>query len=335
MSVDSRKFTRRRALGGAAALAGALGTLGGARFAVAQDAGAAGVSTKGPLVWLDMDQAALDAAYDQRAYSPTFADHIVRRARHNAVVLSRLAEPENYSYGSRPIEKLDVHLTDRPNAPINIYFHGGAWRGGVARGSAWMAEAYVNAGAHCVIPDYSWVQDVDGDLSVLGDQVRRAVAWVYQNSERFGGDPEHIYVCGHSAGGHLAGVVLTTDWQGDFGLPADFIKGGLIASGMFDLEPVRLSSRSEYVALTDETEHALSPRRHLDKLHASLILGYGTLETPEFQRQSRDFAAAVSDAGKPVKLLVAEGCYHLEVEQTLANPYGLLGRALLEQMGLV
>ncbi len=87
--------------------------------------------------------------------------------------------------------------------------------------------------------------------------------------------------------------------------------------------------------ITAETEQALSPLRHLDQLHAPLILGYGTLETPEFQRQSRDFATAVRRAGKPVELLVAESCYHLEVEQTLANPYGLLGRALLEQMRLV
>ncbi len=338
MPINPNTLTRRQALGAAAALATTVATLGHTRFAVAQIGDSASASTTGPLVWLDMDQAALDAAYDQRAYSPTFSDHITRRAAHNEVALKRLGEPENYAYGLRPVEKLDVHLTDlagRPNAPLNIYFHGGAWRGGAARGSAWVAEPYINAGAHCVIPDYSWVQNVGGDLAVLGDQVRRAVAWVYENAARFGGDPERIHISGHSAGGHLAAVVLTTDWRGDFGLPADFIKGGLVASGMFDLEPVRLSSRSEYVTITAETEHALSPQRHLEQLHAPLILGYGTLETPEFQRQSVDFAATVNEAGKPVKLLVAEGCYHLEVEQTLANPYGLLGRAALEQMQLV
>ncbi len=338
MPINPDTLTRRQALGAAAALATTVATLGHTRFALAQDGGSADASTKGPLIWLDMDQAALDAAYSQRAYSPTFSDHLARRAAHNEVVLKRLGEPENYAYGSRPVENLDVHLTDlagRPNAPLNIYFHGGAWRGGVARGSAWMAEPYINAGAHCVIPNYSWIQDVGGDLAVLGDQVRRAVAWVYANAARFGGDPERIFISGFSAGGHLAAVVLTTDWRGEFGLPADFIKGGLVASGMFDLDPVRLSSRSEYVAFTDEIVHALSPQRHLDLLNAPLIVGYGTLETPEFQRQSRDFAAAVRRAGKPVELIVAEGYYHLEVAETLANPYGVLGRAALEQMQLV
>jgi len=334
MSVDSSNFTRRQALGGAAALAGALGTFGRTRFAAAQDAGMA----EGPLVWLAMDQQGLDDAYNQRAYAPAFDAHLARRVARNEAALDRLPAPKNFAYGARPIEKLDVHLADlggRANAPINIYFHGGAWRGGVARGFTWVAEPFVNAGAHCVIPEYSSVPDVGGDLAVLGDEVRRAVAWVYEHAAEFGGDPQRIHISGHSSGGHLAAVVLTTDWAGEFGLPADFIKGGVIACGMFDLEPVRLSSRSEYVAFTDESEDELSPQRHLDMLTAPLILGYGTLETPEFQRQSRDFAAAVRAAGKPVELLVAEGCYHLEVEQTLANPYGLLGRALLEQMELV
>src|SRR6185312_5842684 len=78
-------------------------------------------------------------------------------------------------------------------------------------------------------------------------------------------------------------------------------------------QAVRLSFRSSYVKFTDEIEQALSPQRHLDKLNAPLVLAYGTLETPEFQRQSRDFAAAVKDAGKPVELLVGEGYNHFEM----------------------
>ena len=128
--------------------------------------------------------------------------------------LERLAEPLNSAYGVRAVETLDVYRTDlagRPNAPVNIFFHGGRWRMGTARDRAFMAEPLINAGAHCVIPDFSFVQDVGGDLAVLGDQVRRAVAWVYANAERFGGDPERVYISGFSSGGHLAAVVLTTD----------------------------------------------------------------------------------------------------------------------------
>jgi arylformamidase len=109
------------------------------------------------------------------------------------------------------------------------------------------------------------------------------------------------------------------------------VKGTLCCSGLFDLKPVRLSARGSYVKFTDEMEQALSPQRHLDKLNAPVIVAYGTLETPEFQRQSRDFAAAVKAAGKPVQLLVGEGYNHFEIRETLANPYGLLGRAVLSR----
>jgi arylformamidase len=103
---------------------------------------------------------------------------------------------------------------------------------------------------------------------------------------------------------------------------------------MYDLKPVRLSKRSRYVKFTDEMENALSAIRHLDKLNTPLVLTYGTCETPEFQRQSREFAAAVKAAGKPVALLVGEGYNHFEMLETLANPYGLLGRAAMAQMNL-
>jgi arylformamidase len=143
-----------------------------------------------------------------------------------------------------------------------------------------------------------------------------------------------LYISGHSSGGHLGGVTLITDWQKDHGVPADVIKGAVLGSGMYDLKPVRLSARSSYVKFTDEMEQALSTQRHLDKISTPVVVAHGTLETPEFQRQTREFAAAVKAAGKPVTLLVADGYNHFEIAETFANPYGLLGRAALEQMKL-
>ena len=103
---------------------------------------------------------------------------------------------------------------------------------------------------------------------------------------------------------------------------------------MYDLTPVRLSARNAYVAFDDATVAALSPVRHLDRLHAPLVVAYGTCETPEFQRQNREFAAAVKAAEKPMQLLVGENYNHFELPETLSNPYGLLGQAALDLMGL-
>ena len=285
-------------------------------------------------MWLDMNQAELDTAYDQSAWAPNRDQIIKRYASNSDAVRARLGAPRRYAYGATPIEALDVYATTRAHAPINVFIHGGAWRAGLAENYAFPAELFVRAGAHFVVPDFAAVQDVGGSLVPMAAQVRGAVAWVKRNAHRFGGDPDRIYVSGHSSGAHLAGVILTTDWTKDFNLPADIVKGGLCSSGLFDLKPARLSARSRYVAFTDEMEQALSPQRHLDKLNAPVIVAYGTLETPEFQRQSRDFAAAVKAAGKPIQLLVGEGYNHFEIRETLANPYGLLGRAVLEQMNL-
>jgi arylformamidase len=118
------------------------------------------------------------------------------------------------------------------------------------------------------------------------------------------------------------------------GLLETFCRGALLASGMYDLTPVRLSKRSAYVKFTDAMVEKLSARRHLDGLHTPLVVAHGSCETPEFQRQTRDFAAQVQAAGKPVEFLVGEGYNHFEMLETLANPYGLLGRAMLAQMRL-
>ncbi|HVC57259.1 MAG TPA: alpha/beta hydrolase [Stellaceae bacterium] len=288
----------------------------------------------GEKVFLDYDQAALDAAYNQAAYAPNREQLIARRASDSRAARARIGAPEQVAYGEAAIERLDIYRTRREHAPILVFIHGGAWRGGLARDCAAAAEMLLAAGAHYVVPDFSWVQDAGGSLMVLADQVRRAIAWVYRNAAGFGGDASRLFLAGQSSGGHLAAVALTTDWPRAFDLPADIFKGGLCISGIYDLAPVRLSARSSYVKFDDETVAALSPIRHLERLRAPLVVAYGTGETPEFQRQNREFAAAIAAAGKPVKLLVGEHYNHFELPETLANPYGLLGRAALELIGL-
>ena len=285
-------------------------------------------------VFLDYDQKALDRAYNQAAYAANREQLIARRDSTSRAALARLAPPRRVPYGDGAIERLDIYRTKKDGAPIFVFIHGGAWRAGRAENFATPAEMLLAAGAHYVVPDFSHVQDVDGSLLVMADQVRRAVAWVWRNAVSFGGDAGRLYVGGQSSGGHLAAVALTTDWPRAFDLPANLIKGGLCISGMYDLLPVSLSARNDYVKFDDTTIAELSPLRHLDRLTAPLVVAYGTCETPEFQRQARDFAAAVEAAGKPVRLIVGEHYNHFELPETLSNPYGLLGRAALEMIGL-
>jgi len=292
--------------------------------------------TKGPIVWLDMDQTELDNAYDQAVYAPNQPLVHARRAAANARAKARLGAPQRFQYGSSEIESVDVYrATKNPdNVPINVYVHGGAWRNGRSADFVFLSEMIVDAGAHSVIVDFSNIDDVGGNLMTMAKQVRSAVAFVYNNAQKFGGDKNRLYITGHSSGSHLTSTIVTCDWQKDFGLPKDIVKGAMLASGMYDLVPVRLSKRSKYVAFTDEIVEELSAIRHIDRLNCPIVVAHGTQETPEFQRQARDFAAAVKAAGKPITFIVAEGYNHFEIQETLASPYGLLGREVLKLMQL-
>ena len=326
MRLPRRRFLRLAT--GAAAIA----TMPGGGAVLAQPAPAP--RTKGPLVWLDMDQKELDDAYTQSVYASNLQTIVKRCTRNGELVRERIGAPRRFAYGPTAIEGLDVFPAKTPKAPVHVHIHGGAWRVQLARDYHYAAEMFVNAGANFVVADFNNVIETGGDLLVMADQVRRSVAWAYKNAESIGGDADRFYISDHSSGGHWVGVLLTTDWQEDFGLPPHFIKGAVAASGLFDLKPVRLSVRSNYIKFTDEMEEKLSAQRHLDKFVTPVNLVYGTLETPEFQRQSRDFYGALKAAGKPVTLSVMEDYNHFEVMERLGDPYSLFGRAILEQMKL-
>jgi arylformamidase len=283
---------------------------------------------------MDMDQVELDASYDQSVYAPMIAQFSKRYASISETTRQRLGAPKRFAYGPTPIEGLDVYPARTANAPIFVYVHGGRWVLGSAKDYGYPADLFVNAGVNYVALDFIQVDAANGDLRAMADQVRRGIAWVYKNAGLFNGDTKRFYVGGHSSGGHLAGVAAVTDWQKDFGLPADMLSGALLMSGMYDLKPARLSARSNYVKFDDDMEQRLSSIRHIDLLRAPITVTYGSFETPDFQRQSRDFAAAVKAAGKPVELLEAANFNHFEMCESLGNPYGPNGLAALKLMKL-
>src|SRR6202046_4847475 len=300
---------------------------------------------RGPLVWRDMDQKALDDAYDQDVYAPNRPLIVTRRIAASERARAILGPPRRVAYGPSEYEGLDIFCATPSlpspacgggkggGAPVNVFVHGGAWRRNKAADYALQAEPLLHAGAHAVIIDFINVEQAGGDLFPMYEQVRRALAWTWRNADSFGGDRERFYISAHSSGSHLAACFLTDGWREE-NLPRNFCKGALLLSGMYELEPVRRSKRSSYVKFTDAMVEKLSSQRHLDGLHTPLTLAYGTCETPEFQRQTKDFSAAAQAAGKPAELVIGEAYNHFELLETLANPYGLTGRAMLRQMKL-
>jgi arylformamidase len=326
--ANLKEFSRRSLLGTAAAMAATPALAEGCPIGPP-------THQKGPKVWMDMDQVELDAAYDQSAYAPLIGQILKRLVSSSDTTRARLGEPKRFAYGPTPVEALDLYPAKTPNAPIFVNIHGGRWLLGNARENGYAADLFVNAGVNYVALDFVQSDAVNGDIRPMAEQVRRGIAWVYKNAASFGGDNKRFYVGGHSSGGHLCGVALVTDWQRDFGLPPDMVTGGLLMSGIYDLKPARLSAtRSAYIKFDDDMEQSLSSMRHIHMLRAPITVTYGSNETPEFQRQSREFAAALKAAGKPVELIEAPNFNHFEMVESLGNPYGPNGLAALKLMKL-
>ena len=112
---------------------------------------------KAPPVFLDYDQAELDAAYDQAAYAPNREQLIKRPISDSELARLHIGEPERVAYGQAEIERLDIYRTGRAAAPVFVFIHGGAWRSGRSKDFAAPAEMFLAAGAHYVVPDFAWV----------------------------------------------------------------------------------------------------------------------------------------------------------------------------------
>jgi arylformamidase len=282
-------------------------------------------------VFLEYSQADLDRAYDQQAWAPNRSEVLDRQASASESTRSALAHTSGIPYGPADDETLDV-FPGRAGGPVHVFVHGGAWRGRYRRETHFVARPFVEAGATFVALGFAIIPEVR--LPEMVDQLRRALAWVYRNVARFGADPERVHLSGHSSGAHLAAVLLTTDWQATFGLPENVVKSGLCVSGLYDLRPVMLSARGEYLRLSADEEDALSPQRHTGRIRGPVTVAYGERESPEFQRQARDFAATLDASRRPSRLLRIDALNHFEVLDALGQANGLLARAVLAQMGL-
>lgn len=287
-----------------------------------------------PHVWLDMNQQELDDAYDQSKYAPNQKDIQDKYAVLSEQVRAQLGMPERHRYGEGQIEELDFYRAKSSgSAPLLIYLHGGAWRAGLAKDYGFPAGLVVPRGVHYVAVDFNNALETKGDVLAMVDQCRRAVAWIWKNADRLGVNRERMYLAGHSSGAHLAGQTLVADWPA-FGVPAQPFQAALLESGLYEMKPVRLSARSKYVAFTDDSEAKLSTQRQLARIDIPVVLAYGTKETPEFKRQTRDFASAMLAAGKTVELIVGRGYNHFEFLLTMAEPGGVIGSQVLRMIGV-
>jgi len=234
-------------------------------------------------------------------------------------------------YGDSPLQRLDIFPASRKNAPIHIYIHGGFWRALDKSSYSHIGATLARAGAVGVIINYDLCPKVTVDDVVR--QTMAAIAWTYRHGAELGGDPNRIFLSGHSAGGQLAAMALAHDWRAE-GLPGDIIKGVAALSGVYDLEPILRIEANAEIQLKPEMVARNSPLFLEPRVMAPVIVAPGGGEPDLWIQQSRDYAAMLQSRGYKASLMVLPKHHHFSITIALSDPGDPMMTAMLKQMGL-
>jgi arylformamidase len=287
-------------------------------------------------IYATFDQDTLDREYSPRSCIDDIDVYLDEYARASKAAKSDALKGNacdaDQRYGPGAEETLDLFLpAERGSAPLHVFIHGGYWQLLSKDESCFAAPMFQQHGSLFAALNYTLAPQQT--LTGIVEENRRAITWLYQNADDWGFDRERIYLSGHSAGAHLAMMMLQTDWP-KFGLPQDVIKGVCAVSGVFDLEPVRLSYVNDVLGMDTGEAERNSPIRHSVTNLCPVIFAYGDNETNEFKRQTDEYGTVLQDAGIPVTLREIADRNHFDVILDLADADSWLSRQVFSQMGI-
>ncbi len=272
----------------------------------------------------------MEFQFNPRAVAQDYDHWKEEKARGSESARRTLKSKLDVPYGSGKRQAADIFLTDKPNAPVLIYFHGGYWRGGSKEENSHFAPAFVKAGVTVVLVGYDLCPGVT--VAEIVKQARSGIAWVYRHIGKYGGDPSRLYISGVSAGGHLVAMALAHDWEKE-ALPNDLIKGATAISGVYDLDPVLHISVNQEIGLDSESVRENSPMLHPPISRVPLIIAVGGDEPRGWKQMSADFYALCKSRGIDCHFLEVPGAHHFSITARLDDPKSWLSRAIVKQIG--
>lgn len=284
-------------------------------------------------VYKHYDQAALDAQYNNRARVRDFEALVRGWSDQSEAFRKGRKRVLNVPYGSGEREMLDLFPASTPGAPLFAFFHGGYWQAMDKSFFHFVGEELHRRGAHAAFVNYPLMPNVS--METLVAACRRSVAWLSHESRELIGETAGFYLAGHSAGGHLVGMLMATDWERvRQGLSPPRILGGCSLSGLFDLEPIRLSYLNGVLGLNRETVQHNSPICLEPTFGGSLLLVTGALEPDEYQCQSDGLKAAWEQRSVTIARHTVPKADHFSVLDSLLDTGSPILQAVSETMEL-
>jgi len=285
-------------------------------------------------VYRGYSAAALDVQYSPRASVPDHeaitADAVARSAAYREKAGNAVYD---VAYGAHRHETMDIFRPAVPaGAPVHVFIHGGYWRSRFKEEFSYVAGPLVDAGAVVAVINYALCPEVT--IEEIVRQARAACAFLWRNPDVHGGDGNRMHIAGHSAGGHVAAMLMTTDWPA-FGadLPRDLVKSGTLLSGLHDLDPILRTSVQADIRLTVDDARRLSPVLLKPATDAPMVIAAGGAESDEFRRQSRILADAWKGYA-PIEHVEPPGLNHFTILTETATADSSLTQARLRLMGL-
>ncbi len=271
---------------------------------------------------VSQSQVDLERQFNPRVAVPDFDAIMDARRRVSTQVRNRRTFTGDLRYGDAARSTLDVFPAERSNATL-VYIHGGYWRAGSARDNSALAELFCEAGVPVFLVNYTLCPDTT--VPAIVEQLAGALAWIRREGRDYGADPERIYLCGTSAGAHLAAMLLASD---------DAIAGACLISGIYDLTPVLDVSVNAEIRLTPEWIRPMSPMHQLPAGRPKLVMAFGAREPSLWIQQTRDYAARCNDRGLACELIEVAGANHFSVVEALYEREAPLAIAMKHAMGL-
>jgi arylformamidase len=271
----------------------------------------------------------LERVYNNRALVPEHAEHFKRWAAWSSDAVRGQARELDVRYGGGPNEHLDIFPAAQPDAPVVVFIHGGYWRSLDKRDHSFVAPPLTRAGACVVIPNYALCPAVT--IPEIVAQMVRALAWTWRHIRKYDGNPARIAVAGHSAGGHLAAMMLSTDWRAHAAdLPPDLVKRALSISGLYDLEPLRQTPfLANDLRLTEEHVRQASPILLPAPQQGTLATVCGADESEAFVQQNALIREVWGERAVPV-CEALPGLNHFSILETIVEPGQRLHRLALD-----